>query len=476
MPSEKLLPEQLELIAALTDSLPVGLWVANASDGSLVYANETFAEIMRMPAIGAQSAGDYAIPYGIFHTNGERYREERLPFSRVVATGEAVTVDDLVIHHGDGTKTHVRAWAKPLRDEHGALKHVMVAFADVTSEREALRRLSEIENKSPMAMAVTEIDGSRVLHVNDAMLAFLGTTRKETVGLSTLDFLEEPTERERIKALLQKDGAVAGEEVWFIASDGQRRLGAVYLQYVDFGGKAAVLTHLLDITEKRETEQMLRRSLDEKRALLREIHHRVKNNLQLVSSLLSLQESAIDDQAVREILAGSRARVGSMALIHEMLYQNGAAPVIRFDHFVQSLIQRLRGALLSDGQPVRITTEQLAPIEMGLDASIHCGLLLNELITNALKHAFTEEGGEIRVGFDGDGQTRRIWVADDGRGLPEAPQGPSGALGLLLVETLTAQLQGTLRKESPTTGGTRVEVEFEIDNTNREGDAHATST
>ncbi len=195
-----------------------------------------------------------------------------------------------------------------------------------------------------------------------------------------------------------------------------------------------------DISERKAAEEKLRRSLEEKEVLLREIHHRVKNNLQVISSLLSAQARDVESPAVEDRFTETQDRIRSMASIHEQLYQSDDLARIEFDAYLEGLLDDLfrshRTAhidrtLAADAQPLSV------------DQAIPAGLIVNELVTNALEHAFPEgRSGTVAVTFRADGGTARLTVADDGRGAEGLDE--NGSLGLRLVQGLTRQLRGTL--------------------------------
>ena len=206
------------------------------------------------------------------------------------------------------------------------------------------------------------------------------------------------------------------------------------------------------------SEQKLRQSLVEKESLLKEIHHRVKNNLQIVSSLLYLQEDYMEDAKGVEILRESQNRVKSMALIHEQLYGTADLAKIDFGRYIQGLAANLFDAYGID--PARIRLDVRADdISLGIDMAVPCGLIINELVSNALKHAFPPDtSGTIAIAIENrDAHRMEIVVSDDGIGLDHAhTQKEKKTLGLRLIDTLTAQLDGTL--EIQTDPGTRFRI------------------
>lgn len=213
-----------------------------------------------------------------------------------------------------------------------------------------------------------------------------------------------------------------------------------------------------DVTERKRSEEELRQSLEEKEVLLREVHHRVKNNLTVISSLLNLQSSAIHtpEQAMTAF-QNSRDRSMSMALVHQKLYEFRNYARIDMGEYLRDLGSHLMVAYSSEGH-VHLGTEA-GEIILGVDSAIPCGLILNELITNALKHAFpSDRAGGIQVLLRTvDDESYALSVVDNGIGLSEGFAGRE-TLGLELVRMLTKQLGGTL--EIFAQNGTHCEIRF----------------
>jgi two-component sensor histidine kinase len=206
------------------------------------------------------------------------------------------------------------------------------------------------------------------------------------------------------------------------------------------------------------SDQQLRQSLAEKESLLKEIHHRVKNNLQIVSSLLYLQENYMQDARGAEILRESQNRVKSMALIHEQLYSTADLAKIDFGRYVQGLTANLFDAYGIDPAHIRLDV-RADDIALGVDTAVPCGLIINELVSNALKHAFLpDSGGTINIVIRTVNTDRmEIVVADDGIGLVEPfAAAEQQSLGLRLIDTLITQLGGSLTIN--TENGTRFSI------------------
>ena len=231
-----------------------------------------------------------------------------------------------------------------------------------------------------------------------------------------------------------------------------------------YGAEKALLgcvITLTDITEQKQTEELLKTSLAEKEVLLREIHHRVKNNLQVISSLVSLQADNLTDERTRAELNDVRDRVRSMALIHEKLYQTSNLRQLNFAEYTASLLHFLwrSHGILAEKVCLTLALETVA---LSIDAAIPCGLILNELVVNALKHAFpNKNGGEVTVGLQYDPATDAVClrVHDNGVGLPAGLDWRQcKSLGLHLVRILAGQLHGTVETETGT--GTEFRVVF----------------
>ena len=201
-----------------------------------------------------------------------------------------------------------------------------------------------------------------------------------------------------------------------------------------------------DITYRKLMEETIRESLEEKGLLLREIHHRVKNNLQIIISLFNLQSHYVDDQKAFEALKEGQDRIKSMALIHERFYQNEGLSRIDFDDYIKRLIDNL--FLSFNVSPERINyTIEAEKISLDIDTAVPCGLIINELVSNTLKHAFKEtDRGEVKIVFKQSGNgTLTLTVSDNGKGLPEGfVIEEVDSLGMQLINALANQLDGKI--------------------------------
>jgi two-component sensor histidine kinase len=203
---------------------------------------------------------------------------------------------------------------------------------------------------------------------------------------------------------------------------------------------------LRDITDRKHAEEQVKSSLREKEVLLQEIHHRVKNNLQIISSLLNLQSRNISSEKVKDMFRMSRDRIRSMALIHEKLYQSKDLAKINFSLYIQSITVHLMQTYNASVDRIKLDAE-VKDVFLDINKAIPCGLIVNELVSNSLKHAFPDNmKGNIRVLLlSGNNGNLCLSVGDDGIGLSEDVyvQKPH-SLGLQLVNDLIDQLGGTL--------------------------------
>ncbi len=247
-----------------------------------------------------------------------------------------------------------------------------------------------------------------------------------------------------------------GEKRWYGAKLSQRRDSQG-----EFGGVTVVIR---DITERKEAEERIRASLREKEILLKEVHHRVKNNLQVISSLLDMQACSVQDEAAIAALQDSQYRVRTMAYVHERLYQSENLARIDVAEYLDSLVSHLMAAYKGGTHHITVDTS-IAPIALDLDSAISLGLIANELVSNCLKYAFPSghKGTcRIRVGLDvPEVDCIALEVIDNGVGLPpNLSLENAQSLGLRLVGMLTQQLRGKL--EMDRSHGTAFRLTFAI--------------
>ncbi len=252
------------------------------------------------------------------------------------------------------------------------------------------------------------------------------------------------------------DGAEQGGEIVLNVKGEQRIYDVNISPLTDWGGRIVSRVIVLrDITDRKRTEEKIKSSLKEKEVLLQEVHHRVKNNLQIISSLLSLQSAHIKDRRDLEMLKESQNRIRTMALIHEKLYQSEDLANIDFHEYIEALVDALFRSYGVSTDTVTPAIE-VGAVSLGVDTAIPCGLILNELVSNSLKHAFPGgRKGEIRITLRPLNGSIELMVRDNGVGIPDRIDfRTTDSLGLHLVTILAEdQLNGkiTLTRDGGTT-------------------------
>jgi two-component sensor histidine kinase len=268
------------------------------------------------------------------------------------------------------------------------------------------------------------------------------------LGRSALSFWEQPDQAAAVVDGITKQGQWRGE-MRAVTLKGRTLELLLAASIVDdaAGAPVALLASFVDITERKRGEDLVRASLEEKEALLKEVHHRVKNNLQVISSLLRLELGRSADSSVKAVLGEMQNRVLSMALLHETLYRSDNFARVNMAAYLGSLANQIfRAAAPGNGRvALKLAIE---PQSVSLEQAVPCGLLVTELLSNSLKHAFPgERSGEVQVALAavGGGPALSLTVRDTGAGLPaDFSDRRTRSLGLQLVSDLTRQLRGTL--------------------------------
>jgi len=326
---------------------------------------------------------------------------------------------------------------------------------------ERLRLLSSAVQQSTEGIAISDLEGN-LQFVNDAFAAMHGYTPGELLG-KHVSIFHSPDQMPSVEAAnrqIQEVGDFNGE-IWHV-----RRNGKVFPGWMsnsllrdETGKPAGMIGTLTDISERKRAEEQIRASLWEKEVLLREIHHRVKNNMQVVSSLLSLQSRHLADERALAIFKETQDRVTSMAKVHEQLYHSGDLAKVDFEEHVRNLALHLFRSYGVASTAVAFKAD-IEDVPLTLDVAIPCGLIVNELVSNALKHAFPAgRKGEIRVGLAFENERITLVVSDNGTGFPpDLDFRTAPSMGLQVVSTLVRQLEGTVELDRQS--GTTLKITF----------------
>lgn len=357
---------------------------------------------------------------------------------------------------------YLRETILPIFDPDGRLVNTLTVLEDITERKLAREALEKSESRYRLlfnsihdGVVVHGIEDNGLpgpfLEVNRTFCQMTGYTRKELLGKTPLDLIgtTDKGDDDLIRNTLLSGGSAAFERT-IITKTGSFLVCEMKAQSFEMGEEKVVLSVVRDITERKEAQDRIRDSLAEKETLLREVHHRVKNNLQVISGLLNLQSNYIDDEGVRGIYKESQNRIKTMALIHEELYQREDLARINLAEYIRSLTNNLLASYSITSSKIKLSLD-LADVEISIDTAIPCGLIVNELVSNSLKHAFPGKNkGEIKISLkQKSGNQYRLKVTDNGVGLPEdIDLKKIGSLGLRLVMILAEQLGGDLQIEN----------------------------
>ena len=348
----------------------------------------------------------------------------------------------------------------------GEIKQLAESFNEMV---DALKRITVsrdyVDNilRSIVDMLVVLNPDLTIRQVNSSLLETLGYKETEIVGRYFSAIQLDDDSEESIPEMLLDGKIINDMETLFLARDGTRVpvIFSASPLYDSNGGVQGAACVALDITERKEAADRMAASLMEKEMLLREVHHRVKNNMQVIVSLLKLQSGKIEDTKYLEMLKESQNRIKSMALVHEKLYRSKTIARINFEDYINSIAKNLLRSYshLAGRVNIRVESEDIL---VGIDTAIPCGLLINELISNSLKHAFPQGSeGEIRVKMHRSGEDEfELVVNDNGVGMQEDFDfRHTESLGLQLVSTLAEdQLNGEILLNAA--GGTEFRIKF----------------
>ena len=336
-------------------------------------------------------------------------------------------------------------------------------------ERELLKRVSRTEElyrniveTAAEGIWLTDPD-TRTRFVNRRMAEILGYEPEEMTGKNLSDFSDTGLYGDTTEASLERRRKGVrersefcfrnkrGEPVWTMMSS-----SPLYDDRDNFSGFLALVT---DISGRKTTEKELRKSLQEKEALLKELHHRVKNNLQIISSVLSMSAEKLPEERYREYFYRTQERIISMALIHDQFYHSDDLGSISFKGYLMNLITRIEAYYSPRVGRVDVKRE-VEDIPLELDTAIPLGLIVNELLINSFRHAFPEgQGGVIEVFCGIRGKEMLVRIADNGVGI-SAETGGVQSLGFMIVEALVDQLRGRVRFDEA--GGLTAEVSIPL--------------
>lgn len=371
--------------------------------------------------------------------------------------GEIVRYD-VVIRTADDSRMIIDFMLAPLKNAQGEIVYLIPSAIDITARVAGENMLKYSEERFRRVVESTQ-DGlilvdeeGRIQLVNRRSTEMFGYDSEQLLQLTVEDLVPDSIKaahsdlRRGYLQAPQARAMAAMRELYARRRDGSLFPVEIGLTPLNFPEGHRILATIVDISVQKSIQQNLIRSLNEKTALLNEVHHRVKNNLQVVSSLLSLQaRSAPED--VRSYFDESQGRIKAMALIHQLLYEQKNFDRIEAVSYMRRLGDLLKRSYFSAMRNVQLVIESdHKESYLALDIALPFGLLINELVTNAIKHAFPDhDGGEIRLTLSEDGAKKVLIIADNGIGLPRGVRpGTSNSLGFQLIPGLVEQMHATL--------------------------------
>jgi two-component sensor histidine kinase/PAS domain-containing protein len=360
---------------------------------------------------------------------------------------------DEVFWRKDGTSFPIEYVSSPIIEK-GEIRGAVVTFSDLTERKRAEEALRESEERAKAQYKGVPIPTyTWQKKDNDFILIDYNHAAEEITHGKVADYLgasmnemykDRPEIREDMWRCYNEKAIIKAEVVYKFKSIDKEGIFTTHYSYVP---PHLVLAHTEDITERKAAEKQLNESLREKEVLLREIHHRVKNNLQIVSSLLKLQSTHVDEGKVKDVFRDSQNRLRTMALIHEKLYQSRDLSRVDFAEYLRSLSHEIYTAYGVSQSHIALQLS-IEEIFLGVDFAIPCGLIVSELLSNSIKYAFPEkQAGKINIELRMlDEKEIELNVSDNGVGIPEHVDfRSSNTLGLQLVTILAEdQLNGNI--------------------------------
>ncbi len=364
----------------------------------------------------------------------------------------------------DGKEFPVEIGLNPIDTEEGAM--VLSSIVDISARKRLEEHFQRVVESAPNAMVM--INGSgRIEMVNAQAERVFGYSRTELLG-QLVEMLvparfrnQHPGLRNSFLRDPRSRPMGAGRDLYGRRKDGSEFPVEIGLNPIETEEGTMVLSAIVDISDRTQREERVQAALKEKDILLSEIHHRVKNNLQVIHSLLELQSSKIDDRTAWLLLKESQNRIRSMALIHQALYESNGFVGVDFGSFLDTLVPNLVSSYSVDPGRVSLLINS-AEVSLPISTAVPCGLIVNELISNALKHGFPDgRTGHINIDLSKAQDEVVLSVSDDGVGFkPELNLADATTLGLQLVSLLADQLGGriSMQRSNPT----RFELRFQV--------------
>ncbi|MEG5015471.1 MULTISPECIES: PAS domain S-box protein [unclassified Microcoleus] len=453
--TEAALKESEERFRQLAENIESVFWMVNVQPQEIIYISPAYAKIW-----GRSCADLYA--YGRFFTESF-HPEDR---DRVIATFtkqmEFEKDIEYRIFRPDGQIRWIRARAFPIRNQAGQVYRIVGIAEDISESKQAEKTIRESEERFRQ-LAENIQDSVWLMSAEFTDLLYLSPAYEQIWGRSREELYADPLKmmewvHPEDKILLEEamgrvlQGESTNTEYRIFLPDGTIRwvCDRAFPIYDESGKIYRIAGICEDISDRKLTDARIQAALREKEVLLKEIHHRVKNNMQVISSLLQLQAQYIEDEATLTLFEESQTRIHSMALIHEQLYQSEHLDRIALSPYVENLVANLYQSFGCGNTSIKFNLK-VDPIYLNIETAIPCGLIINELVSNSLKYAFISSlAGEISINFhEINNYQFHLTIQDNGRGFPaNFDWENTETLGLRLVKMLAYQLEASIAIDS----------------------------
>jgi PAS domain S-box-containing protein len=446
----------------------------NNLDGTFVYASPAYERLL-----GYSQAEIFALPpQELIHPNDASVGQTA---HQAALAGQPVQVQ-YRLKKKDGSYLWVESIANLVSDDVSGEQQLLASSRDITNRKRAEDALRESEAKfrslvenANDAIVILNLQGE-YLYISPKGTEMNSVSRESFIGQS----FETVVHPEDIDKVHQALGAIISskqpyEGLVYRAMDG----GGSWHWYAssgaplfdDAGNVTAILAITRDITRDKVAEQAMRTTLErleqsnkQNTMLMKEIHHRVKNNLAVISALLSLRARGLKDASAKDALQESRDRIKVMAEVHELMYQHDSNERIAFDKYLSGLVERMQRSFGSGKQQIRFALE-VGQVELGIDQAVPLGLIINELLTNTVKHAFAADHPDpnVTITVAADDKHIKLTVTDNGVGVADTTTlETSDTLGMTVINSLTEQLEGQVIFENRPRIGVGLQVTLQV--------------
>jgi len=446
--------EYRSVVESTTDSISIV-----DRKGTFLFMNSRYRD-----RLGLASDPGKGISYRDLHTD-EQTQQFLADIGQVFTTGTLLTKE-----RQENGRSLMQVMNPIIDPDSGTILAVTEILRDITDQKKVELALNENEKRYRLlllnandAVILFEPTGDqtgRITEVNAMAGTMFGYSTDELLHMNLRDFGILKTQEKYQKVnqeLFTTSHAVFETEV--PTKSGHLLPVEVSARLFTFQDKPTVLASIRDISQRKATEKAIQESLQEKQLLLKEIHHRVKNNLQVIISLLNLQSRYVTDPAILSVITESQHRVKAMALVHEQLYQTRRFAGINFKNYTLALTSNLVNTLKTPSQKIEMIINIDENTWINIDSAIPLGLIISELVSNSLKYAFPDaKNGRIDISLITDNGRYILTVKDNGVGMPaEFDWEHARSLGLRLVGMLIRQIEGTIQRIPGEGMGFRIE-------------------